>query len=270
MMSLLTNFNLFSLVLVVLIFSSSSFLIISASDSEDNVEFTYIEGSGKGPKDWGNLNPKWKVCGDGKLQSPIDLVDERVQVFLQLDKLKRYYKPAPAILKNRGSDIMLKWEGDAGQVVINGTNYNLLQCHWHTPSEHTLNGSKFDLELHVVHQNSKGDIAVIGQWYKIGMPNPLLSKLINTIKSLKNSTVDLGIINPLEIRFGSRRYYRYLGSLTTPSCTEGVIWTIAKKVRTVSMEQVQALKAAVNHGYEENARPTQELNGRQVYFYPGE
>nr|KYP52001.1 hypothetical protein KK1_026078 [Cajanus cajan] len=151
---------------------------------------------------------------------------------------------------------MLHWTGYAGQLNINGTYYKLLQCHWHSPSEHTLNGSKFDLELHAVHQNSKGEIAVIGIWYKIGLPDPLLSK-----------EIDLGVINPGDIKFGSRKYYRYIGSLTTPPCTEGVIWTIVKKVRTVSREQLRALKEAVHRGYEKNARPTQELDGRQIWLY---
>ncbi|KAL9331552.1 hypothetical protein ACSQ67_001162 [Phaseolus vulgaris] len=161
----------------------------------------------------------------------------------------------------------MQWNGNAGQLNINGTYYKLIQCHWHTPSEHTLNGRKFDLELHAVHQNSKGETAVIGIWYKIGRPDRLLSKLLKDLKSLGDKDLDLGVINPGIIKFGSRKYYRYVGSLTTPPCTEGVVWTIVKKVRTVSREQLRALKAALHHEYEDNARPTQEVNGREVWLY---
>uniref|UniRef100_A0A0R0ELX6 Carbonic anhydrase n=1 Tax=Glycine max TaxID=3847 RepID=A0A0R0ELX6_SOYBN len=161
----------------------------------------------------------------------------------------------------------LEWKGDAGHLNINETYYNLIQCHWHTPSEHTLNGTKFDLELHAVHKSSKGEFAVIGILYKIGSPDPFFSKLLNDIKSSVDKDIDVGVINPREIKFKSRPYYRYVGSLTTPPCTEGVVWTIVKKVRTVSSEQLSALKGAVHHGYEENARPTQELGGRQVWLY---
>ncbi|XP_019455834.1 PREDICTED: alpha carbonic anhydrase 4-like isoform X2 [Lupinus angustifolius] len=255
--------NLFSLLL--LVFISSSFLTISEAGTDE--KFTYTEGNGKGPKNWGNINPNWTVCGNGKSQSPIDIVDERVQVLPQLGRLKRYYKPAPAALGNKGHSITLKWNGDAGKININGTNYNLMQFHWHTPSEHTLNGSKFDLELHAVHQNSKEETAVIGVWYKIGLPDSLLSKLLNDIKSVKEQDIDVGIINPKLTKFGNRKYYRYFGSFTTPPCTEGVTWTIMKKVRTISVEQLNALKEAVHPGFEENARATQELNGRQVYLY---
>ncbi|KAI7994441.1 putative sucrose-phosphate synthase 1 [Camellia lanceoleosa] len=73
--------------------------------SEDETPFTYVEGTGKGPRKWGKVNPHWKICGNGKLQSPSDVVDQRVQVFPNLGKLKKDYKPAPATLKNRGHDI---------------------------------------------------------------------------------------------------------------------------------------------------------------------
>ncbi|RDX71754.1 Alpha carbonic anhydrase 4, partial [Mucuna pruriens] len=259
--------NLLSLLLLGLVLYSSSFLA-SASDSKAEEEYTYTKGTSKGPENWGRVNPKWKTCGNGKLQSPIDILDKRVQEFPQLGKLRRDYKPAPAVLVNRGHDIKLQWSGYAGQINIDGTYYKLIQCHWHTPSEHTLNGSKFDLELHAVHQSSKGEIAVIGIWYKIGRPDPLLSKLHNNIiNSVGGKEIDVGVINPGDIKFGSRKYYRYVGSLTTPPCTEGVVWTIVKKVRTVSREQLKALKGAVHHGYEKNARPTQELDGRQVWLY---
>lgn len=79
------------------------FLLFGGTD--DETPFTYVEGTGKGPKKWGEIDPHWKVCGSGKTQSPIDLQDRRVQVFPSLGKIKRDYKPAPAVVKNRGHDI---------------------------------------------------------------------------------------------------------------------------------------------------------------------
>lgn len=76
--------------------------------TEDEHPFMYEEESGKGPKSWGHLKPEWKVCDTGKLQSPIDLLDERVQVFPSLGKLQRDYKPAPATIRSRGHDIIVK------------------------------------------------------------------------------------------------------------------------------------------------------------------
>ncbi|KAL6141372.1 hypothetical protein ACLB2K_059660 [Fragaria x ananassa] len=121
----------------------------------------------------------------------------------------------------------------------------------------------YALELHIIHTSSTGKIAVIGIVYKYGRPDPFLSKLFHHINSVGKEEVDIGVINPGDIKFGSRKYYRYIGSLTVPPCTEGV--------RTVSMEQVRALRETVHDGYEANARPTQQFNGRSVLLYtPGE
>nr|DAD42529.1 TPA_asm: hypothetical protein HUJ06_000759 [Nelumbo nucifera] len=238
--------------------------------AEDEHEFTYEEGSEKGPEHWGEIDPHWRVCGNGEMQSPIDLLDKRVEVVSGLGKLKRDYRPAPAAVMNRGHDIMIEWKGDAGKININRTDYYLKQCHWHSPSEHTFNKSRYNLELHLVHINSSGRIAVIGITYKYGRHDPFLARLIPYFGSVGSVENDVGIINPGDIKFGSRKYYRYMGSLTVPPCTEGVIWTMVKKVRTASEEQVRAIRDAVHDGFEQNARPTQQQNGRTVLLYtPG-
>ncbi|OWM78930.1 hypothetical protein CDL15_Pgr003101 [Punica granatum] len=229
---------------------------------DDESAFTYTKGTDRGPEKWGLINPEWKACGHGKMQSPIDLLNRRVEVWSSLGKLKRDYKPAPATLVNRGHDIMVTWEGYAGKININGTYYNLRQCHWHSPSEHTLNGSRYNLELHIVHESSDGKVAVIGILYKYGRPDRFLTKLFHHISAFghgKNKhddeghdgheEKDLGIVNPGEIKFGSRKYYRYMGSLTVPPCTEGIVWTISKK------------------GFEANARPTQKPHDRKISLY---
>ncbi|CBI33384.3 hypothetical protein VitviT2T_013042 [Vitis vinifera] len=255
---------LFSLLL------SSLFTIATSSESEteDETQFSYIEDTGKGPKRWGQINPDWKACGNGAMQSPIDLLDARVQVLPNLEKLKRDYKPAPAVVKNRGHDVTVEWKGYAGKININGTYFKLQQCHWHSPSEHTFNGSRYNLELHVIHLSSDEKIAVIGITYKYGRADPFLTRMLRHIDSLPvGEEKELGIVNPGDIKFGSRKYYRYIGSLTVPPCTEGVIWTISKKVRTATREQVRALRKAVQDGYEANARPSQEVDGRTVLLY---
>ncbi|KAH8506595.1 hypothetical protein H0E87_013414, partial [Populus deltoides] len=146
--------------------------------TNDTIPFSYVEATGRGPSKWGQqLDPKWKACGDGKLQSPIDLLDQNVKVLYgQEDQLRRDYKPANATIISRGRDIMVAWKGDAGKISINGTDYNLQHSHWHVPAEHTFNFKKYDLELHIVHVNSLGETAVVGVLYKYGKPDPFLSK----------------------------------------------------------------------------------------------
>ncbi|KAK3226625.1 hypothetical protein Dsin_006487 [Dipteronia sinensis] len=210
------------------------------------------------------------------MQSPIDMSSDRVQVVAKSPDIQRTYYPCNAVLKNRGHDISLQWlNNSAGMIKINGTasNYILQQGHWHSPSEHTINGRRFDLELHMVHvcldPNVTNYIAVIALLYKIGPPDPFLSKLIENLMPIADQMAErnIGEIDPNDIQMGGRKYYRYMGSLTVPPCTEGVIWTINKKIRTVSQDQVNALRTAVHDFAEVNARPLQPLNSRRVQLY---
>ncbi|KAH6819362.1 alpha carbonic anhydrase 4 [Perilla frutescens var. frutescens] len=237
--------------------------------AEDEHPFMYLQNSSKGPEHWGKLKKEWKSCHFGKFQSPIDLPEKRVTLLSEMGRLRRTYKPAHALLKNRGHDIMIEWKGYAGGAILSGTMYNLLQCHWHTPSEHTVGGRRYDLEVHMVHNSYGGQTAVIAILYEFGHPDPFLDKILVHLNDSKSELegIDLGDVNPWEIKFGSRKYFRYLGSLTVPPCTEGVLWTLIRKVRTASREQIRALREALHDGFENNARPIQPLNGRNMYMY---
>ncbi|KAL2502705.1 Alpha carbonic anhydrase 7 [Forsythia ovata] len=192
-------------------------------------------GSPKGPEKWGELKPEWAACKNGKMQSPIDLSNARVKFISQPEI--RNYKPSNATLKNTGFEISVNWNNDTGSIFINGTEYLLQQVHWHTPSEHTIKGKRYDMELHMVHEsfdlNVQNRTTVIGVLYKIDRPDEFLSKLNKSISSLigkKGEERELGIIDPNDIQAESQSYYRYMGSLTTPPCNEGVIWSVNTKV----------------------------------------
>ncbi|XP_050225412.1 alpha carbonic anhydrase 7-like [Mercurialis annua] len=219
---------------------------------------------------WGLLHKEWSACSNGSMQSPIDLLSERVEVVSHLGRLKRRYQPSNATLKNRGHDMMLKWESGAGSLQINGTEYFLKQCHWHSPSEHTVNGKRHALEIHKVHESKDGKIAVVGIMYTIGRPDSFLLSLeerLRLVVGTKEIETVAGIVNPKDIKLGSRKYYRYIGSLTIPPCTENVLWTIFGKVRTASRKQVNLLRVAVHDQSDSNARPIQVINGRSVQLY---
>ncbi|CAI9097937.1 OLC1v1034462C4 [Oldenlandia corymbosa var. corymbosa] len=213
----------------------------NAQEVENEREFDYAENSRKGPRVWGQLKKEWAACGNGELQSPIDMSHERVQIISKPEK--KMYKPANATVKNRGHDISIQWSGDAGSIVINGSYYPLRQAHWHSPSEHTINGRRYDLELHMVHQNDdpnlKYNIAVVGVLYRSGAPDPFLTKLMSNISSMihqKDEERNVSMVDPSEIPQNSKRFYRYMGSLTVPPCTEGVIWTINRKVKFLTFQ----------------------------------
>ncbi|GLJ47577.1 hypothetical protein SUGI_1004670 [Cryptomeria japonica] len=236
----------------------------------EGVEFDY--SGARGPSHWGDLKEEWKTCGHGRHQSPIDIVERNVEIYPNLGQLHKSYKAANASLKNRGHDIMVRWAEGAGTIHVDGTNFTLLQCHWHSPAEHTIHGRRYPLEIHLVHQTDDNRTVVIGILYEYGRQDPFLSELMDQISALSHhmeagAEETLGIIDPKHIKLGSRKYYRYTGSLTTPPCTEGVIWIIVDKVRTVSRDQVRKLAMAVHDGLGKNSRPTQLENGRVVELY---
>ncbi|XP_038707681.1 alpha carbonic anhydrase 7-like [Tripterygium wilfordii] len=242
----------------------------AAQEVENEREFDYNHHGEIGPHRWGEIKPEWSACNHGSMQSPIDLLNERVEVVSHLGRIHREYKPSNATIKNRGHDIMLKWVDGAGTLEINGTEYVLQQCHWHSPSEHTIDGKSFDLEAHLVHESKDGKVAVIGIMYTIGRPDTFLSSIIDHLSVVTDNEDEekvIGEVNPRDIKFGSRKYYRYIGSLTIPPCTENVIWTMVRKVRTVTREQVKLLRVAVHDESDTNARPLQPINKRSVQLY---
>ncbi|XP_021860072.2 alpha carbonic anhydrase 7 isoform X2 [Spinacia oleracea] len=223
----------------------------TAQEVDDETEFDYMRGSEKGPDRWGHIKEEWAECKTGKMQSPIDLLHRRVQVLPKSEEVVKFYKSGNATVKNRGHDIMIEWEGEESKIQMNCTTYILKQCHWHSPSEHTVNGKRFAAELHLVHQSSDNKIAVIGLLYKLGKPNRFLNKLMEKLKLVPHALdkTNAGEINPGEIKLRGNKYYRYKGSLTTPPCTEGVVWTIDKR------------------DAEKNARPLHPRNGRKIRLY---
>ncbi|KAK3442326.1 alpha carbonic anhydrase 7 [Eucalyptus grandis] len=244
--------------------------LTKSEEVENESQFNYDARSDRGPARWGEIRREWEMCRNGSMQSPIDLSSERVQVMARLGRLKRSYKASNATLKNRGHDIMLRWDGDAGSIYVNGTQYLLKQSHWHSPSEHAVNGRRFDLELHMVHDSPEGKVAVVGVMYKLGRPDTFLSTMMKHIQGIADThgaERTVGIVNPKHIKIGSRKYYRYVGSLTVPPCTQNVLWTIVRKVRTVTREQVKLLREAVRDDSEFNARPLQPINKRPVQLF---
>ena len=148
--------------------------------------------------------------------------------------------------------------------MINGQTFELAQFHVHTPSEHEINGARADLEVHFVHKNEKGELAVVGLLAKKGAANTVLAPFFANLPDKKDSpavtangaTVDLAAL------VGNRKtYWAYEGSLTTPPCTEHVHWFVLDEPIEVSAEQIAAAKNA-EHG--PTARPIQPLNARHL------
>ncbi|KAK1264160.1 Bifunctional monodehydroascorbate reductase and carbonic anhydrase nectarin-3 [Acorus gramineus] len=228
-----------------------------------------------GPDHWGSLSPDYYACSSGKLQSPINIIKDNAMWNPKLEPLTRYYNSANGTLVDSGFNIQLRYDDSVGGLIIEGKNYTLKQMHWHTPSEHTIDGIRYPVELHLVHRSEDNDIAVVAILYNLGDPDPFLDQLKNPFKELtkevcsgdEEAHVPVGLVETKSIKRNTRKYFRYMGSLTTPPCTEKVIWSILGKVRELSMDQLVELRAPLELGYKNNSRPTQSLNGRHVYLF---
>ncbi|KAL2900200.1 Alpha carbonic anhydrase 1 chloroplastic [Bienertia sinuspersici] len=183
---------------------------------------------------------------------------------------------------NNGTQVQVLFNVEPGHLIIDGTTYTFKQMHWHTPSEHRFDAVQYAAELHQVYVAPDGSRAAVAMLYKYGKPDPLLTMLKPELDEIcKHATCELeGEETQVQVvipkfsskllRKRSRRYYRYPGSLTTPPYDQNVIWNVLAKVKTISKDQVEALKAPLcGPNKVMNSRPTQPLNGRIVQYYHG-
>jgi len=228
-----------------------------------------------GPKHWGRLDPNFTRCAMGVYQSPVDIKTTEVTYNPMLGTLHRDYTAANFTLVDNIFNIALRCEDAGGTVRIDGVKYKLKNIHWHSPSEHTINGERFAVEQHMVHVSDDGNISVVAILYRLGRPDPFLMQLqeklselyVEACKAEKGAPFPAGVVSLWPLRYYGSMYYRYVGSLTTPPCTENIIWNILGRVRETTIEQAAALIAPLEQDYRRNNRPTQPLNGRTVQFY---
>lgn len=251
---------------------SSLLLVAHAGADGGIVSFGY---SGNGPANWGNLATSYKSCSSGSSQSPVNIMQDDAVLNTKLQDLDRLYIDANATLINSGFNVMLKFEKNGGFMMQDGKNYTLKELHWHAPSEHTIDKEQFPLELQMVHKSEDGNVAAVAILYDFGNPDPFLYQLKDVIAQLakercsadEENQVSAGKVRTKALKRHTRRFFKYVGSLTTPPCTENVTWYILGKVRRVSKEQVALIKSSLALEFQNNARPTQPFNGRKVELY---
>ena len=214
----------------------------------------------EGPEFWGDLGPDYSQCREGRNQSPIDIAPALAQK-ADLAPLQFDYRDMPLKIVNNGHTVQVNAAGDSA-VRIAGSDYKLVQLHFHSPSENTVGGQPYAMEVHLVHKNSQGGLAVVGVFLEEGRANPLIQTIWDNLPRALNQEIsaDRSKVNPVELLPANGSYYTWTGSLTTPPCSEGVAWYMLKEPIQVSADQVEKFLAAVGH----NARPTQPLNQRPV------
>lgn len=215
----------------------------------------------EGPRHWGDLSAEFSTCKEGKNQSPIDLRDSKAVGTQGLADLDIRYRDVPLKVENNGHSIQVNYPLGS-YIKVGGKRYELMQYHFHTPSEHQLGGFNYPMEMHIVHRDGDGNFAVIGVIFQEGEENDYLNTLLNVLpkKQAKEKIYSGLSLNPAYFIPGNTEFYKYSGSLTTPPCSEGVYWMVFKQPVSASAEQIQQMNEVMG----ENARPTQAINSRSV------
>lgn len=237
--------------------------MVSAADGHADPHWTYDEQAS-----WAELkDPLYKPpfpyaeCGIGQKQSPINIAADNVIKVEKIDELQFDYTEVPLNLTNNGHTIragIVK-----GSLYFGNNEYDLVQFHFHAPSEHLINGVVYPMEIHFVNGTADGRMAVVGVMVKAGEFNPAFQEILEQAPSQAgqaNATTLL--IRPDKLLPDHpQHFYTYAGSLTTPPCTEGVQWFILQDFLEISEQQI---KAFASQFFSENARSEQQLNGRKL------
>jgi carbonic anhydrase len=211
-----------------------------------------------GPEHWSELDPEFTACAKGKYEAPID-IDAAEQS--DLPPLQFRYAVSPLTIVDNGHTIMAPY-APGSTLTIGDARYELQQFHFHRPSEELVHGRASAMEVHLVHKDARGHLAVVAVLLDQGKASPVIEKLWEHLPTVKEkpATFTSVSIDAKGLLPASHGYYTFAGSLTTPPCTEGVTWYVLKTPVEVSSEQIAAFAKL----YPMNVRPVQPLNGRKI------
>ncbi|MDR1850008.1 MAG: carbonic anhydrase family protein [Zoogloeaceae bacterium] len=211
-----------------------------------------------GPTHWGALQTEFSACGIGREQSPIDIRDVKKQK--PLPAIGFGYTSSAAEIVNNGHTVQVNLLS-GGTVKLASGDYQLKQFHFHSPSEEKINGKDYPLVAHFVHSTDDGKLAVVAVLFVEGKDNPALDKIFDAMPAKAGEKANLAAdFNPADLLPGNKAYYSFIGSLTTPPCSEGVQWQVLKSSVELSARQLKKFREL----YWNNARPVQPLNGREI------
>ncbi len=214
-------------------------------------------GGDGGPEKWGQLKPEFSTCANGQRQSPIDI---RSGVKVDLEPIQFDYRPTGFGVIDNGHTIQVNLAG-GNAIEVQGRRFDLVQFHFHRPSEERINGRQFDMVAHLVHKDPEGKLAVVAVLLDRGTAQPLVQTIWNNLPLEKGTEasarteLDMNHLLPAD-----RRYFTYMGSLTTPPCSEGVLWMVLQQPVPVANDQIGVFSRL----YPMNARPIQQASGRLI------
>jgi carbonic anhydrase len=228
---------------------------LAAKAHRDGNHWSYDGESG--PQAWGRLKPEFSKCASGTRQSPIDIRDG---IRVDLEPVQFDYKPSAFSVLDNGHTVQVN-VAPGNSIEVMGRRFELAQFHFHRPSEERIDGKQFDMVAHLVHKDIGGRLAVVAVLLERGGAHPLVQSVWNNLPLEKGDEVsaraplDLNQLLPRDTR-----YFTYMGSLTTPPCSEGVLWMVMQQPVAVSSEQIDVFARL----YPMNARPVQQASGRLI------
>ena len=213
----------------------------------------------EGPAFWGDLSHDYAVCKSGRNQAPINISN---LTEAELSPIVFQYKSVPLSIVNNGHTVQVNYAAGSS-ITVDGHTYNLLQFHFHTPSENTVGGHSFPMEAHLVHGDDAGNLAVVGVLFEKGVENPFIASVwahmpakVGEKKELEDIYLNVEGLLPTD-----RSYYRFNASLTTPPCSEGVRWMVLKNPVPVAAAQTKEFNTLMGG---DNNRPVQPVNARPL------
>jgi carbonic anhydrase len=227
-----------------------------ASPGHEEAHWDYVGENA--PYRWGDMKNDFATCKNGQRQSPIDI---RHPVVSEMEPIVFHYEESPLKVLNNGHTIQVEFA--AGSFILHGgARYELLQMHFHTPSEERINGRSFAMVAHLVHKSAQGKLAVVAVLLDAGATHPAIETIWNTMPGTAGRTRERPemAFNPMSVLPADRNFYSFQGSLTTPPCTEGVQWLVMKTPVELGREQIAHFSAL----YPMNARPIQPVNDRVI------
>jgi carbonic anhydrase len=214
------------------------------------------QGDG-GPAAWARLRPEFNLCGTGQRQSPVDI---RGGLAVDLEPVKFAYADSRFGVIDNGHTVQANIAAGS-HIEVGGQRFELLQMHFHRPSEERIDGRQFEMSAHLVHRDAQGKLAVVALLIERGPAHPVVQTVWNNLPLEQHQEVPARV--PLSLQAllpNDARYFTYMGSLTTPPCSEDVRWIVMRQPVTMSPEQIE-LFARI---YPMNARPLQQLAGRRI------
>jgi carbonic anhydrase len=230
-------------------------LLTSGSSADEGAKWTY-DGQ-HGPEQWGDLADEFDMCRRGLNQSPVDLVAD---LDVALPELKFEYTKVGGLKEVNTGHAIQDSVIPGNYFWVKGIRFELKQFHFHSPSEHLVNGKPYPMEVHLVHQNDRGEYAVVSMFFEEGARNEIIDRL----PSFRASRGEDPYGDPFDynLLFPNRTdYFHYNGSLTTPPCSEGVAWIVIKQPIIVSADQITHYHDLL--GFDNN-RPIQPKHSRFV------